>query len=77
MLAIGHGDRDNQRLVANLVLFCAPDIRVRRHKRIDITNEKMLSQTENLAVPLQKRRLNRVRELTEVEISRFDCNKLI
>ena len=59
--------------MANLALFCARDIRVRRHKRIDITDEKMLRQRENLAVPLQKRRLNRVGELTEVEISGFDC----
>ena len=39
----------------------------------DITDEKMLRQRENLAVPLQKRRLNRVGELTEVEISGLDC----
>ena len=62
--------------MANLALFCARDIRVRRHKRIDITDEKMLRQRENLAVPLQKRRLNRVGELTEVEISGFDCTTI-
>ncbi|KAI5106399.1 hypothetical protein C0J45_4096 [Silurus meridionalis] len=49
--------------------LCARDIRVRRHKKIRHNRLKMLRQSKNLAVPLQKRRLNRVGELTKVEIT--------
>lgn len=38
----------------------------------DITDVKMLRQRDNLAV--QKRQLNRVGKLTEMDISGFDCN---
>lgn len=59
--------------MAILALFCARDTRVRQHKRIDVTDEKMLRQRGNLAVPLQKCRLTRVGKLTEAEISGLDC----
>lgn len=45
------------------------NIRVWQYKTIDLTDEKMVRQGRNLVVPLLKLRLNKISEITEVEIS--------